>query len=387
MFDTVLVANRGEIACRVIRTLRRMGIRSVAVYSDADADAPHVRAADARRPDRARLPRDPRRRSTRPGPPAREAVHPGYGFLSENAAFAARLRGGRDRVRRAAAVGDRGDGRQDPRQADGGQGGRARRARLATARASTTPRSRCAVEQVGYPVLLKPSAGGGGKGMREVHQAGRPRRRDRVAPGARPAAASATTPCSSSAWSPNPRHIEIQVLADAHGNVIHLGERECSLQRRHQKIIEEAPSPLLDRRAAGGDGRRGRARRPARSATPARGRSSSSSTATHPDEFFFMEMNTRLQVEHPVTEEIYGADLVEMQLRVAAGEHAPWQATPRARARDRGADLRRGPGARASCRPAAGSCACAWPDEACGWTRASPRAASSAATTTRCWPR
>ena len=246
-----------------------------------------------------------------------------------------------------------------------------------------------AVEQVGYPVLLKPSAGGGGKGMREVHAP------DELAA----AIASARREARGSFGDDTllverlvatPRHIEIQVMADAHGNVIHLGERECSLQRRHQKIVEEAPSALLTpaQRAAmgeaalrGGPGGRLHRRRHRRVHRAAAGRS--------PDEFFFMEMNTRLQVEHPVTEMVTGLDLVELQLRVAAGEPLPIGQDD---VRLAGTPSRSGctrktlpPG---SCPPAGASWACtSRPATGSGSTPGSSRAASWAATTTRCWPR
>ncbi len=255
MFDTVLVANRGEIACRVIRTLRRMGIRSVAVFSDADADAPHVRAADRRRPHRRATSSIPAvidaARAT-----GAQAIHPGYGFLSENTAFAAACEEAGivfvgPPSSAIEAMGDKIRAKQTVAKAGvpvvpGSDGAGLDDAALALA-----------VEQVGYPVLLKPSAGGGGKGMREVHRAAD--LADAIASARREARGSfGDDTLLVERLVTNPRHIEIQVLADAHGNAIHLGERECSLQRRHQKIIEEAPSPLLTDGAAGGDGRRGR---------------------------------------------------------------------------------------------------------------------------------
>ncbi|HEY0812320.1 MAG TPA: biotin carboxylase N-terminal domain-containing protein [Pseudonocardia sp.] len=330
MFDTVLVANRGEIACRVIRTLHRMGIRAVAVYSDVDAAAPHVRAADL---------------AVRIGPAAAaqsylsiaavldaahatgaQAIHPGYGFLAENTAF-------------AAACEDAGIVFVGPPSSAIEAMGDKIRAKQTVAKAGVPVVPGCddrgwdgaglddaalalAVEQVGYPVLLKPSAGGGGKGMREVHRAAD--LADAIASARREARGSfGDATLLVERLVTNPRHIEIQVMADAHGNVLHLGERECSLQRRHQKIIEEAPSPLLsvEQREAMGAA--------AVEAARAVGYTGAGTVefivgADHPDEFFFMEMNTRLQVEHPVTEQIYAVDLVEMQLRVAAGERKPW---------------------------------------------------------------
>lgn len=320
-FDTVLVANRGEIAVRVIRTLRAMGIRSVAVFSDADADARHVAEADV---------------AVHIGPPpAREsyldidavvaaarrtgaqAVHPGYGFLSENARFAAALQDAGivfigppvgaiqtmgDKIAAKAAVSAFGvpvvPGVSRPGLSDddlvAGAG------------------------EVGFPVLVKPSAGGGGKGMRVVHE-----------PSELPAALASARREAAAAFGDdtlflerfvrNPRHIEVQVLADGFGNVVHLGERECSLQRRHQKVVEEAPSPLLDEPT--------RARIGAAACDTARSVDYTGAgtvefivSADRPDEFFFMEMNTRLQVEHPVTEMVTGVDLVEQQVRIAAGE-------------------------------------------------------------------
>ncbi|AWE50412.1 acetyl-CoA carboxylase biotin carboxylase subunit [Streptomyces nigra] len=321
MFDTVLVANRGEIAVRVVRTLRALGVRSVAVFSDADADARHVREADT---------------AVRIGPaPAAEsylsverlleaaartgaqAVHPGYGFLAENAGFARAcadaglvfigppadaisLMGDKIRAKetvKAAGVpvvpGSSGSGLTDAELAE-------------------------AAREIGMPVLLKPSAGGGGKGMRLVRDAAL--LADEIAAARREARASfGDDTLLVERWIDRPRHIEIQVLADGHGNVVHLGERECSLQRRHQKIIEEAPSVLLDEATRAG---MGEAAVQAARSCGYRGAGTVEFIVPggDPSSYYFMEMNTRLQVEHPVTELITGIDLVEWQLRVAAGE-------------------------------------------------------------------
>ncbi|MFN2523181.1 MAG: biotin carboxylase N-terminal domain-containing protein [Mycobacteriales bacterium] len=320
MFKTVLVANRGEIACRVIRTLRAMGIRSVAVYSDADAGARHVREADI---------------AVRLGPaPAREsylsierivqacketgaeAVHPGYGFVAENAEFARALEAAGvvfigppvnavevmgDKIRAKQTVSAAGvpvvPGRTEPGMTDADLAANA--------------------EEVGFPVLIKPSAGGGGKGMHLVTEAAQ--LADAIAAARREAASSfGDDTLFLERFVSTPRHIEVQVLADAHGTVIHLGERECSLQRRHQKVVEEAPSALLDEAA------RERIGASAVETARAVGYTGAGTvefivSADRPDEFFFMEMNTRLQVEHPVTEMVTGVDLVEEQVRVAAG--------------------------------------------------------------------
>ncbi|ARH91307.1 MULTISPECIES: ATP-binding protein [Streptomyces] len=325
MFDSVLIANRGEIAVRVIRTLRTLGIRSVAVYSDADADARHVHEADT---------------AVRIGPaPAAEsylsverlldaaartgaqAVHPGYGFLAENAAFARacadaglvfigpsadaiELMG--DKIRAKETVhtagvpvvpGSSGSGLDDSQLA-------------------------AAAREIGMPVLLKPSAGGGGKGMRLVREEAL--LGDEIAAARREARSSfGDDTLLVERWIDRPRHIEIQVLADGHGHVIHLGERECSLQRRHQKLIEEAPSVLLDEatRAAMGEA----AVQAARSCGyRGAGTVEFIVPGKDPSSYYFMEMNTRLQVEHPVTELVTGLDLVEWQLRIAAGERLPY---------------------------------------------------------------
>jgi acetyl-CoA/propionyl-CoA carboxylase biotin carboxyl carrier protein len=324
MFDTVLVANRGEIALRVVRTLRALGIGSVAVHSDADAGAPHVAAADVA----VRLGPAPAARSYLSVPAilaaaratGARAVHPGYGFLAENAAF-------------AAACADAGlvfVG--PPPSAIAAMGDKIRARRTAVAAGvpvvpgadgtglSDDELARAAAD-LGYPVLLKPSAGGGGKGMREVHA---PAQLADALAGARREALGAFGDATLlvERLVAAPRHVEIQVLADAHGAVLHLGERECSLQRRHQKVVEEAPSPLLTpaRRA-----RMGAAAVAVARAVGYRGVGTVEFLlgADRPDEFFFLEMNTRLQVEHPVTELVTGLDLVELQLRVAAGEPLP----------------------------------------------------------------
>ncbi|MFF8945330.1 acetyl-CoA carboxylase biotin carboxylase subunit [Streptomyces sp. NPDC014864] len=325
MFETVLVANRGEIAVRVIRTLRALGVRSVAVFSDADADARHVREADA---------------AVRIGPAAAaesylsaerlleaaartgaQAVHPGYGFLAENAGFArACAEAGlvfigppADAI---ALMGDKIRAKETVRAAGvpvvpGSSGSGLTDAQLAGA-----------AREIGMPVLLKPSAGGGGKGMRLVRE--EDRLADEIAAARREARASfGDDTLLVERWVDTPRHIEIQVLADGHGNVIHLGERECSLQRRHQKIIEEAPSVLLDEeiRAAMGEA----AVQAARSCGyRGAGTVEFIVPGGDPSSYYFMEMNTRLQVEHPVTELVTGLDLVEWQLRVAAGEPLPF---------------------------------------------------------------
>jgi acetyl-CoA/propionyl-CoA carboxylase biotin carboxyl carrier protein len=321
VFETVLVANRGEIAVRVIRTLCRLGIRSVAVYSDADAGARHVREADT---------------ALRLGPaPAREsyldidkvldaavrsgaqAIHPGYGFLSERADFAAACeRAGvvflGPSARAIEVMGDKITAKNAVAAFDVPVVPGIARPGLSDDDLVT------AADEIGYPVLIKPSAGGGGKGMHLVEDPAR--LRDALATARREAASAfGDDTLFLERFVLRPRHIEVQVLADSHGNVVHLGERECSLQRRHQKVIEEAPSPLLDPQT--------RARIGAAACNTARsvdylgaGTVEFIVSADRPDEFFFMEMNTRLQVEHPVTEAVTGLDLVEWQLRVAAGE-------------------------------------------------------------------
>ncbi|MCO7202682.1 acetyl-CoA carboxylase biotin carboxylase subunit [Microbacterium sp. CnD16-F] len=321
MFSTVLVANRGEIACRVIRTLRELGIRSVAVYSDADAGARHVALAD----EAVRLGPAPAAQSyldidaviAAARATGAEAIHPGYGFLSENTAFAAACeRAGIVFIGPSAdAIRTMGDKIAAKHAVEA----RGVPTVPGVARAGMTDDElTAAAPEVGYPLLIKPSAGGGGKGMHVVTDAA-----------ALPAALAAARREAGASFGDDtlfleryvdtPRHIEVQVLADAHGNVVHLGERECSLQRRHQKVIEEAPSPLLDDATRA---RIGQAACETARSVDYRGAGTVEFivAADRADEFFFMEMNTRLQVEHPVTEEVTGIDLVAAQLRIAAGE-------------------------------------------------------------------
>ncbi|MGV9822369.1 ATP-binding protein [Nocardia xishanensis] len=320
-FDTVLVANRGEIAVRVIRTLRAMGIRSVAVYSDADAGARHVIEADTA----VRLGPSPARESyldiekvvTAAVRTGAQAVHPGYGFLSENAAFAAALAEANivflgPPARAIEIMGDKIAAKNTVAAFDVPVVPGIAKPGL------TDDELIAAAADIGYPVLVKPSAGGGGKGMRMVEDpALLP---DALVSARREAgAAFGDDTLFLERFVTRPRHIEVQILADQYGNVLHLGERECSLQRRHQKVIEEAPSPLLDAAA--------RERIGAAACNTARsvnyvgaGTVEFIVSADRPDEFFFMEMNTRLQVEHPVTELVTGVDLVECQVRIAAGQ-------------------------------------------------------------------
>lgn len=319
MFKRILIANRGEIACRVIKTARKMGIQTVAVYSEADRDALHVEMADE---------------AVLIGPPAAaesylviekiveacrktgaEAAHPGYGFLSEREAF--------PRVLEAAgivfigpnpgAIAAMGDKIESKKAA-------------AKAKVSTVPGHLGVIEddkhavkiadEIGYPVMIKASAGGGGKGMRIAHS------KAEVAEGFNLAKAEAKASFGDDRvfvekFIVDPRHIEIQVLGDKHGNVVYLGERECSIQRRNQKVIEEAPSPLLDEATRRKMGEQAVALAKAVNYDSA---GTVEFVAGQDKSFYFLEMNTRLQVEHPVTELVTGVDLVEQMLRVAAGE-------------------------------------------------------------------
>jgi len=319
MFKRILIANRGEIACRVIKTARRMGIETVAVYSEADRDALHVEMADD---------------AMLIGPPAAaesyllieriidacrktgaQAVHPGYGFLSEREAFPRELEAAGivfigPNPGAIAAMGDKIESKKA----------------AAKAKVSTVPGHLGVIkdekhavkiaDEIGYPVMIKASAGGGGKGMRIANS------KAEVAEGFNLAKAEAKSSFGDDRvfiekFIVDPRHIEIQVLGDKHGNVIHLGERECSIQRRNQKIIEEAPSPLLDETTRRKMGEQ------AVSLAKAVNYDSAGTVefvAGQDKSFYFLEMNTRLQVEHPVTELVTGIDLVEQMIRVAAGE-------------------------------------------------------------------
>jgi 3-methylcrotonyl-CoA carboxylase alpha subunit len=327
MIQSLLIANRGEIACRIIRTARAMGIRTVAVYSDADAKALHVRQAD----EAVHIGASPARESYLVGEKiiaaakatGAEAIHPGYGFLSENAEFAqAVIDAGLVWVG-ATPASIRAMGLKDAAKklmADAGVPvtpgymGEDQSPHLLAAKAG----------MIGYPVLIKAVAGGGGKGMRKVDAAAD--FADALASCQREAASSfGNDHVLIEKYIQRPRHIEVQVFGDNHGNIVHLFERDCSLQRRHQKVIEEAPAPGMDE-----------ATREQLCAAAVRAAKAvdyvgagtiefiaDASEGLRADRIWFMEMNTRLQVEHPVTEEITGVDLVEWQLRVASGEALP----------------------------------------------------------------
>ena len=322
MFEKILIANRGEIACRVMRTCRRLGIKTVAVYSEADAGAPHVEMADE---------------AVLLGPAAAaesylvihrileacedtgaQAVHPGYGFLSENTGFAEALD--------EAGVTFIGP----PPKAIASMGDKIESKMIAAeAGVSTVPGHMGLIEDeeeaariaadIGYPVMIKASAGGGGKGMRIAHSDQEARE------GFRSARSEAKSSFADDRvfiekFVEEPRHIEIQVLADSHGNCLYLGERECSIQRRHQKVLEEAPSPFLDEATRKAMGEQ------AVTLAKAVGYRSAGTVEFIVDKdrkFYFLEMNTRLQVEHPVTEQVTGLDLVEQMIRVALGEPLP----------------------------------------------------------------
>src|SRR5450759_294469 len=319
MFKRILIANRGEIACRIIKTARRMGIETVAVYSEADKDALHVEMADT---------------AIAIGPPpaaesylvidkiiaacqasGAQAVHPGYGFLSEREAFAKALAAAGivfigPNPKAIAAMGDKIESKKA----------------AAAAKVSTVPGHLGVIEneveaieiaeEIGYPVMIKASAGGGGKGMRIAHS------KAEVAEGFARARSEAKSSFGDDRvfiekFITDPRHIEIQVLGDKHGNVIYLGERECSIQRRNQKVVEEAPSPLLN------EATRKKMGEQAVALAKAVGYDSAGTVefvAAQDKSFYFLEMNTRLQVEHPVTELVTGIDLVEQMIRSAAGE-------------------------------------------------------------------
>jgi 3-methylcrotonyl-CoA carboxylase alpha subunit len=327
MIESLLIANRGEIACRIIRTARSLGIRTIAVYSDADANALHVRQADEAVHIGASLARESYLVGDRIIAAARDtgaqAIHPGYGFLSENADF-------------AQAVLDTGliwvGPNPDSIRAMGLKD--AAKQRMIAAGVPVTPgylgedqspeRLKTEADSIGYPVLIKAVAGGGGKGMRRVDTAAE--FADSLVSCQREAASSfGNTDVLIEKYILSPRHIEVQVFGDSHGNVVHLFERDCSLQRRHQKVIEEAPAPGMD---AATRGAICAAAVKAAKAVDYVGAGTiefiaDASEGLRADRIWFMEMNTRLQVEHPVTEEITGQDLVEWQLRVASGEPLP----------------------------------------------------------------
>ncbi len=322
MFSKILIANRGEIACRVIRTARRLGIGTVAVYSDADRDAPHVRLAGEARRIGPSAPRESYLNAQSLLQAAREsgaqAIHPGYGFLSENGEFAAACKKAGvvfigPSAEAIAAMGDKAAAKRLMEKAGvplvpGYHGERQDDALLAKE-----------ASRIGFPLLIKPSAGGGGKGMRVVTD---PKSFAAMLEGAR-REAKATFDDDRvliERYLERPRHVEVQIFGDTHGNAVHLFERDCSVQRRHQKILEEAPAPgmTVERRRKMGDAAVAAAR-----ATAYAGAGTVEFIAEQDGRFYFMEMNTRLQVEHPVTEMITGLDLVEWQLRVAAGEPLP----------------------------------------------------------------
>ena len=327
MIESLLIANRGEIACRIIRTSRALGIRTIAVYSDADASALHVRQAD----EAVHIGASPARESYLVGDriiaaakqTGAEAIHPGYGFLSENADF-------------AQAVLDAGliwvGPNPDSIRAMGLKD--AAKQRMIAAGVPVTPgylgedqsqdRLQTEADAIGYPVLIKAVAGGGGKGMRRVDTAAE--FADSLVSCQREAASSfGNTDVLIEKYILSPRHIEVQVFGDSHGNVVHLFERDCSLQRRHQKVIEEAPAPGMD--AATREAICAAAVKAAKAVDYVGAGTiefiADASEGLRADRIWFMEMNTRLQVEHPVTEEITGQDLVEWQLRVASGEPLP----------------------------------------------------------------
>ena len=388
MFHKILIANRGEIACRVIRTARRMGIATVAVYSDADAEALHVR--DGRRGGA----RSARRRRPRAicgidriveacRATGAEAVHPGYGFLSENVGL--RQRAGRrpassssgPDAKAIAAMGDKIESKKLARAAG----------------VSTVPGHLDIVPDAEAAVADRPRhrLSGDDQGVGRRRRQGHAHRRlatTRCATGSAPPRARRESSFGDDRifiekYIEEPRHIEIQVLGDAHGNIVHLGERECSIQRRHQKVIEEAPSPFLDAatRAAMGAQAVALAR-----AVDYRSAGTVEFIVDRQRNFYFLEMNTRLQVEHPVTELVTGLDLVELMIRIAAGEKLPfaqedvrldgWAIEAR--------DLCRGPDARLSAvdRPA-GALSAAGGRRACGSMTASSKAPRSASITIR----
>jgi len=319
MFSKILIANRGEIACRVIKTARKMGIATVAVYSDADVRALHVQMADEAvnigAPQAAQSYLVSAKIIDACKATGAEAVHPGYGFLSENAVFAKELEDAGiafigPNVRAIEVMGDKIASKKF-----------AEKSRVNTVPGDLTVIADAAhalevSEKIGFPVMIKASAGGGGKGMRVAHGA------NEVAEGFAAAVSEAKASFGDDRifiekFIEHPRHIEIQVLADSHGNTIYLGERECSIQRRNQKVIEEAPSPFLDEETRSAMGEQSVA---LAKAVEYRSAGTVEFIVDKDRNFYFLEMNTRLQVEHPVTELITGIDLVEQMIKIAAGE-------------------------------------------------------------------
>ena len=327
MFKRVLVANRGEIACRIFRTLERLGIESVAVFSDADVSAPHVAAADqAFRLGAAPLAQSYLNADLVLGAALEsgaEAIHPGYGLLSENAGFAEKVRAAGmtfigppgaaleslgDKLRARAVA--RSVGASPPPGSDG------------PVQPGDLERLSREAERIGYPILIKAAGGGGGIGMQIVREPGELARAAQSCAD-RGKAAFADERIYMERYLEQPRHIEVQVLCDEHGGAIALGERECSVQRRHQKIIEESPSPAGFFAGEAGAERRRALHASALDVVKAvgyRGAGTVEFVANAAGELFFLEVNARLQVEHPVTEAVTGLDLVEQQLRVASGE-------------------------------------------------------------------
>ena len=321
MFDTVLIANRGEIACRIISTLRDIGIRSVAIFSDADVGARHVKLADVAVHIGTAQASDSYLNISKIIAAAKrtgaQAIHPGYGFLAENAAFAqacadANITFVGPGIDALTIMGDKIAAKNHVMK---------RKVPVVPGLAEpglSDEQLASAAGKIGFPLLIKPSAGGGGKGMHVVHDL------SEVLPALRTARREAASSFGDDSlfierFIQRPRHVEVQILADNYGTTLYLGERECSLQRRHQKVIEEAPSPLLDEETRA---RIGLAAVETARSVGYRGAGTVEFIVSGdaPDEFFFMEMNTRLQVEHPVTELVTGLDLVEWQLRIAAGE-------------------------------------------------------------------
>ncbi|HEY0439581.1 MAG TPA: biotin carboxylase N-terminal domain-containing protein [Xanthobacteraceae bacterium] len=334
MFSSVLIANRGEIACRIARTAKRLGLRTIAVYSDADARALHVRMCDEAHPIGPPPARESYLRIERLIEVGRragaECVHPGYGFLAENAAFAEAVAaagmvfvGPPPSAIRAMGLKDAAKTLMEKAGVPvvPGYHGERQEPRFLKEKAY----------EIGYPVLIKPVAGGGGKGMRRVD---RHSEFEAALEGAMREAASAfgDPRVLIEKYVTAPRHVEIQVFADNHGHTVHLNERDCSLQRRHQKVIEEAPAPGMTSqvRAAMGQAAVAAAKAVGYAGAGTVEFIADGAQGLRPDGFWFMEMNTRLQVEHPVTEEVTGLDLVEWQFRVAAGEplRLPQDAVP-----------------------------------------------------------